>query len=83
MTGGQGILAAPLNEMSISIKAPQIVLHMAGPKLNFLTETRTTYLVLICHAGPYSSKSCIVTDVNRNLKSIVSLGLSLADLSCG
>lgn len=64
MTGGLGTLVAPPNEMSISIKAPQVVLDMAGQKINFLTDTRATYSVLICHAGPHASKSCTVTGVN-------------------
>lgn len=67
MTGGQGFWQLPSMRCLSPSKAPQVVLHMARSKLNFLTETRTTYLVLICHAGPYSSKSCIVFDVNRNL----------------
>lgn len=59
-----GTLAAPHNEMSISIEAPQVVLDMAGQKIHFLPDTRATYSVLICHAGPHASKSCTVTGVS-------------------
>ena len=78
-----GTLAAPPIEMSISIEAPQIVPDMAGQKINFLTDTRATYSVLICHAGPHASKSCTVTGVSvESLKPILPLHLSLANLSC-
>ena len=54
----------PPNKRSISIEEPRIVLVMAGKKVNFLVDMRTTYSVLISHTGPPSSKSCAVTGVN-------------------
>ena len=44
MTGGQGILAAPLNEMIISIQEPWMVLDVADDKINVLIYTGTITL---------------------------------------
>ena len=44
--GGQEILVAPPNQMSILMEEPQGVLDMAAKKINFLTATHS---VLIFH----------------------------------
>ena len=56
----QGFLWLPLNEVSISIEEPWVVLEVAGKKMDFLIDMRATYSVWISHAGPLSSKTCSV-----------------------
>ena len=62
----QGFWQLPSTRCLISIKEPRVVFEVAGKKINVKTDLRATYSILISHAGPPSSKSCTMTDVDGN-----------------
>ena len=56
---------------------------MAEKKIDYLIDTEPLYFVLISHTGPLSSKSCTVTRVDGKPRTIILLGISLANLNSG
>ena len=62
----QGFWQLPSTRCPISIKEPRVVCEVAGKKTSFLIDMRATYSILISYAGPLSSESCTMTDINGN-----------------